>query len=249
MWHTLDQDGTIVDSAPCSVIAATIALPELAQFIGGSIWARDLDSAQLARVRYETVERSLPEGGHLCRRGEPVEYWLGVIDGLVKISSLSPQGKSVTFTGVPPGGWFGEGSLLKSDPWKYDAVALRPSRIACVPRATFAWLLESSLAFNRFLLEQLNERLGQFIAMLEYDRLLAPESRIARCLAMLFNPHLYPGVERRLQLSQEEIGYFSGVSRQRANQALKSLEAAGLLRIEYGGVTVLDVEGLRRYGA
>jgi CRP/FNR family cyclic AMP-dependent transcriptional regulator len=171
-----------------------------------------------------------------------------VVEGLVKISSVSAEGKAVTFTGVPAGGWFGEGSLLKPDPWKYDAVALRPSQIASLPRATFAWLLDSSIAFNRFLLMQLNERLGQFIGMLETDRLLDPEARIARCLAMLFNPHLYPGVERRLQLSQEEIGYFSGISRQRANQALRSLEDAGLLRLEYGGVTVLNVEGLRRYG-
>lgn len=196
----------------------------------------------------ETTARTVPEGGFVCRRGEPVEFWIGVIDGLVKISSVSPEGKAVTFTGVPPGGWFGEGSLLKTDPWKYDAVALRPSLVALVPRATFAWLLDSSIAFNRFLLLQLNERLSQFIGMLETDRLLDPEARIARCLAMLFNPHLYPGVERRLQLSQEEIGYFSGISRQRANQALRALEVGGLLRLEYGGVTVLDVDGLRRYG-
>ena len=216
--------------------------------IEGSIWARDLSAEQRRRVRSETALRSVPEGTFVCRRGAPVECWIGVVEGLVKISSVSAEGKAVTFTGVPAGGWFGEGALLKSDPWKYDAVALRPSLIACVPRATFLWLLDSSIAFNRFLLMQLNERLGQFIGMLETDRLLAPEARTARCLAMLFNPHLYPGVERRLQLSQEEIGYFSGISRQRTNQALRALEAAGLLKLEYGGVTVLNVDGLRGYG-
>ncbi|OGA24604.1 MAG: Crp/Fnr family transcriptional regulator [Betaproteobacteria bacterium RIFCSPLOWO2_02_FULL_67_19] len=221
----------------------------LGEVIAGSIWARELSPQQRLRVLAETTERSVSEGGFVCRRGEAVEYWIGVVDGLVKISSVSPEGKAVTFTGVPPGGWFGEGSLLKTDPWKYDAVALRPSQVALVPRATFAWLLDSSITFNRFLLLQLNERLSQFIGMLETDRLLDPDARIARCLAMLFNPHLYPGVERRLQLSQEEIGYFSGISRQRANQALRALEAAGLLKLEYGSVTVLEVEGLRRYGS
>lgn len=223
-------------------------MADAGEVIDGSIWARGLSAAQRERVRTDTVLRPVSEAGYVCRRGEPVECWMGVVDGLVKISSVSAEGKAVTFTGVPAGGWFGEGSLLKPDPWKYDAVALRPSLIACVPRATFAWLLDSSIAFNRFLLMQLNERLGQFIGMLETDRLLDPEARIARCLAMLFNPHLYPGVERRLQLSQEEIGYLSGISRQRANQALRALEGGGLLRLEYGGVTVLDVEGLRRYG-
>lgn len=224
-------------------------MAELVDVIEGSLWARDLTPGQRLRVRAESALRAVAAGAFVCRRGEAVEFWIGVVDGLVKISSVSSEGKAVTFTGVPAGGWFGEGSLLKADPWKYDAVALRPSQVALVPRATFAWLLDSSIAFNRFLLLQLNERLGQFIGMLETDRLLDPEARIARCLAMLFNPHLYPGVERRLQLSQEEIGYFSGISRQRTNQGLRALEAAGLLRLEYGGVTVLEVEGLRRYGS
>jgi len=71
---------------------------------------------------------------------------------------------------------------------------------------------------------------------------------VARALAQLFNPLLYPGTTSQLQLSQEEIGLLSGVSRQRANQALQVLEKAGLLKVEYGGVRVQDVEGLKRFG-
>jgi DNA-binding GntR family transcriptional regulator len=37
------------------------------------------------------------------------------------------------------------------------------------------------------------------------------------------------------------------LSRQRANQALQRLEQVGLLRIDYGGVTVLDLAGLRNF--
>jgi len=52
-----------------------------------------------------------------------------------------------------------------------------------------------------------------------------------------------------IQISQEEIGNLSGVSRQRANQALQVLEKQGLLRVEYGGITVLDPEGLGKFGS
>jgi hypothetical protein len=50
-----------------------------------------------------------------------------------------------------------------------------------------------------------------------------------------------------VQLSQEEIGLLSSVSRQRTNQALHTLERAGLLRVEFGGVIVLDLPALRGY--
>ena len=219
----------------------------LDDLLGLSPWMRELDAAQQNRVRRDLVERSVPAGAFVCRKGEPIEQWVGVIDGLVKISSASFEGKLVTFTGVPSGGWFGEGSLLKDEPRRYDVIALRDSQIAYMPRATFHWLLDSSIPFNRFLLLQLNERLGQFIATVEYERLLGPDARVARCVAQLFNPLLYPGNGPQLKISQTEIGYLTGLSRQRANQALQTLETLTLIRVEYGGITVADLDGLSRY--
>ena len=215
----------------------------------GSLWARSLPPELVDRVLAATVERNVPAGHYVCRKGEPVSHWIGIVEGLVKMASLSRSGKLTTFTGLPAGAWFGEGSLLKSEPRRYDVIALRESRVALMPRATFDELLDTSIAFNRFLLLQLNERLGQFIGQIEYDRLLDVDARVARCLAAMYNPYLYPGTGADLAISQEEIGYLSGVSRQRVNQALKTLARAGLLRIEYGRVVVLDLAGLRNFGA
>ena len=99
------------------------------------------------------------------------------------------------------------------------------------------------------MLGQLNERLGQFIALVESERLLDPDARVARSLGALFNPVLYPGIGRQIQISQEEIGLLAGVSRQRVNQALPVLERAGLLKVAYGGVQVVDLSGLQHFGS
>lgn len=221
---------------------------QLAEMLRASAWARGLTDEEFARAEAGTVERQIPAGGFICHKGEPVEHWMGVLEGLVKIANYWSTGKTVTFTGVPAGGWLGEGSMLKREPRRYDVVALRDSRIAYMNRSTFHWLLDHSISFNRYLLEQLNERLGQFIGMVEHDRLLDTDARVARCVAALFNPVLYPNTGPQLAISQEEIGFIAGVSRQRANQALRSLEAAQLLRVEYGGITVLNLPGLRTHG-
>jgi CRP-like cAMP-binding protein len=213
-----------------------------------AVWAGALTPEQMARVENDVVERFVPAGGYVCHKGEPVDHWIGVVDGLLKMSSVSPEGKTVTFTGMLTGGWFGEGSVLKTETRKYDVVALRDSRLAFMPRATFEWLLDNSIAFNRFLLLQLNERLGVFISLVEYDRMLDTDARVARCLAALFNPYFNPGSQRTLQISQEEIGYLCSTSRQRTNQALQVLERAGLLQVDYGSITILDVDGLKTFG-
>ena len=139
------------------------------------------------------------------------------------------------------GGWFGEGSVLKDEPRKYDLVALRDTRLAMLNKATFFWLYENSAAFNRFLVRQLNERMGQFIATIEYDRILDPKARVARNLSWFFNPVLYPDTGAQIEITQEELALLAGVSRQVVNSSLQELEEEGVLRVEHGRINVLDL--------
>ena len=184
-------------------------------------------------------------GDYVCRVGKSVTYWFGVVEGLLKMSSDNAQGVTITFAGLPPGGWFGEGTALKREPYRYNIQALRKSVVAGLPVDTFHWLLDHSIGFNRFVMNQLNERLGQFIAAREIDRLNNPDVRVARSLAALFNPVLYPGVGEVLRITQQELAYLVGLSRQRVNEALGALEAQDIIRVEYGGLRVLDLGALR----
>ena len=184
-------------------------------------------------------------GDYVCRVGKPVTYWFGVVEGLLKMSSDTAQGVTITFAGLPPGGWFGEGTTIKRESYRYNIQALRKSVVAGLPVDTFHWLLDHSIGFNRFVMNQLNERLGQFIAAREIDRLNNPDVRVARSLAALFNPVLYPGVGEVLRITQQELAYLVGLSRQRVNEALAALEAQGTIRVEYGGLRVLDLGALR----
>jgi CRP-like cAMP-binding protein len=117
--------------------------------------------------------------------------------------------------------------------------------VAGLPVDTFHQLLDHSIGFNRFVMNQLNERLGQFIAAREIDRMNSPDWRVARSLAALFNPVLYPGVGEVLSITQQELAYLVGLSRQRVNQALSMLQERNLIRVEYGGLRVLDLAALR----
>ena len=88
----------------------------LGDLLAVSIWTRDLSEAQLARVHAEMIERDVPAGGFACRKGEAVDHWVGVAEGLLKLSTDSAEGKTATLTGIAAGGWFGEGSMLRTDP-------------------------------------------------------------------------------------------------------------------------------------
>ena len=213
-----------------------------------AFWISRLSEDEAARARRGISERQYPAGAYICHRGDRFEPWTGVVDGLVKISAISADGKAITFAGVGNGGWFGEGTVLKNEPRKYDLVALRDTKLGLLNRPTFMWLYENSVGFNRFLVSQLNERMGQFIATIETDRLLDPTARMARHIAWLFNPVLYPNAGRSMAITQEELALLAGTSRQAANKGLQALEQAGLIRLERSGLEVVDLEGLARYG-
>lgn len=210
-------------------------------------WLRVLDAGQRLRAISQLQVADAEVGERVCRIGKPANFWFGVVDGLLKMSNDDSSGQAITFTGVPPGGWFGEGTLLKREVYRYNIQALRKSVVAGLPLESFHELLEQSIGFNRFVLNQLNERLGQFIAARETDRISDPDMKVARNLAALFHPQLYPGVGSLLRITQQELGYLVGLSRQRVNQALHRLQQEQLIAIEYGGLRVLDLQGLRRF--
>lgn len=212
-----------------------------------AFWADSLTDDEAERARRGISEKTFTAGSYICHRGDRLDQWTGVITGLVKIGAISASGKAITFAGIGAGGWLGEGSIIKNEPRKYDLVALRDTRLALMNRTTFDWLFANSVGFNRFLVCQLNERMGQFIATIEHDRLHDPTARVARNIAWLFNPVLYPAVGTYIEITQEELAMLAGVSRQIVSRGLKVLEEAGLLRIERGGLTVVDIDRLATY--
>ena len=216
-----------------------------AQELEGIPWLPTLTPAERRRAEAALVVGEAEPGDLVCRVGRSPTYWFGVVEGLLKMSNDNADGGSVTYTGVPPGGWFGEGTVMKREPYRYNIQALRRSLIAGLPTDSFHWLPDHSIGFNRFVMNQLNERLGQFIAALEIDRLNNPDARVARNLAQLFNPVLYPGVGQVLRITQQELAYLVGLSRQRVNEALAALQAQGAIRVEYGGLRILDLPALR----
>lgn len=210
-------------------------------------WSNDLAPEEFEEARRGTSIKAYGKGAYICHVGDRLESWTGVADGLLKMSTTSRSGKSATLAGLRGGAWFGEGTIIKNEARRYDLVALRESKVALMRRQTFLWLFEHSAAFNRFLVHQFNERLAQFIGLAEYDRMLGATGRLARNLAWLFNPILYPNKERTLTISQEELGLLAGISRQMANQSLARLAELGLVEVGHNEVTILDLERLARY--
>lgn len=182
------------------------------------------------------------KGDVMLQAGVPVTGWYAVSSGLIKVQAVAVKGRSSAFLGVACGDWFGEGSALKSEPRRYEVIALRDTELLRMPLTEFNQLRATSIEFNHFLTDLLNFRVSQAMALIEASRLRTAEQRVALSLSRLFWSRT-----RRLSLSQDELANLVGVSRQTTNQALQSLVQRGLVTLDFGRVSIADDEALTRF--
>lgn len=216
-------------------------------------WWPGLSAAAQQQVLDETTEVSVAAGAYFSHYGEKHHHWYGILEGLLKWSIHTADGQTATLGGQLAGSWFGEATLLRGQPRKSDLIALRFSRVLLMPKHTFDDLRHSQPAFNEFLLSLLAERIHWMMSNSAAQRLMDVDHMVARALVGITHPILNNDPMRDgageffLRISQEELAHLVAISRQRCNKALATLQALGFVRMEYGGLSVADLAGLKRF--
>ena len=190
------------------------------------------------------------DGDMIAARGEPPEVWLSCAKGAVRVSSTSVSGKQITLTYVEPGIWFGDVAIFDGDQRTHDCYAHGDTTTLNVAKADFRKILSQHAEFYEALLRLQSRRIRQLYGLVEDLNTLPLRSRLAKQLNHLVRSYGVPclskpdAVRISLQLAQEELAQLLGASRQRVNQELKQMEREELIRIEAGGLVVLDRAGL-----
>lgn len=209
-------------------------------------WYHALPTQLQCLLLETTTERLATAGEYIARAGEPCQHWYGLSRGFLQMYVLAADGSETTLYCLREGDWGGDGSLLKKELRRYDLRALTPSHIFMVPATTFETLRQTSIAFNHFLCDLLNERMGAFVGMLEASRLLGPDMRVARGLLMLARNASTDAQE--LSIPQHELALICGLSRQRVNMAISEFRRIGfVLNDPHTGILLVDVPRLRAY--
>lgn len=190
------------------------------------------------------------DGDMLAARGDPPEHWIACAKGAVRVSSTSVSGKQITLTYVEPGIWFGDVSIFDGDRRTHDCYAHGDTTTLNVAKADFKKILSQHVEFYEAMLRLQSRRIRQLYGLVEDLNTLPLRARLAKQLNHLLRSYGVPSlsdakaVRISLQLAQEELAQLLGASRQRVNQELKQMERELIIRIEPGGLVVLDRDAL-----
>jgi CRP-like cAMP-binding protein len=218
--------------------------------INGGRWFSSLSpSLRHDILRCAYVKRH-KDGDMLAARGDPPEQWIACAKGAVRVSSTSVSGKQITLTYVEPGIWFGDVSIFDGDRRTHDCYAHGDTTTLNVAKADFKKILSQHVEFYEAMLRLQSRRIRQLYGLVEDLNTLPLRARLAKQLNHLLRSYGVPSLSDAkamrisLQLAQEELAQLLGASRQRVNQELKQMERELIIRIEPGGLVVLDRDAL-----
>lgn len=207
-------------------------------------------SAELqVELRACATTRHLSKNEMLCAHGAQPDAFFCVERGRLRVSITSSSGREAVIGMLAPGQWFGEVSLFIDAPHFYDTRAVVRTDLLVVAAADFHAIVRRQPAFLLELTKHICWRYRSALEWIDETILLPVSVRLARRLLAAQDLHLAMGRaldSAALRISQEDLSHMLGVSRQSVNRQLKDWEVKEILRLEYGSITLLDQDALRR---
>lgn len=195
-------------------------------------------------------EVSYPGEAVLFVEGQPSQGIMVIVDGRVKLSTASADGRTIIVRIAGPGEVLGLSSTVAGRTCELTAETLEPTRVKIVPRDSFKqWLrAHPELAFRiaQELAEEYNHTCQQLRSMLLSH---TATQRLARILLQMVR-NAPPGKQARVQLSltHQQMADIIGASRETVTRSLSNFRHRGIIEIEASTLIVNDQQALRAIG-
>jgi CRP-like cAMP-binding protein len=197
--------------------------------------------------------RRFRAGASLMHEGQAGDEVMVLVEGRVKVTTTTREGKEIVLRFCGPGELLGELSVIDDRPRSGTVEALEPVEALAISAAEFRALLNARPTMAISLLRVIARR------FLDADRKrieFAAAQTLGRVAARLIElAERYGEADERgaiaisLRISQEELAGWTGSSREAVAGALQTLRGLNLISTERRRITVLDLDGLSAQAA
>jgi CRP-like cAMP-binding protein len=201
------------------------------------------EGARLTMVEHAT-RRVVDKGQMVFWQDEPGESMFVLLEGLVKLVTVSRDGDLIELYRHSAPAVFGELALLDGGPRTASAQAVERSVLLVMTRAELVALLRSDDRVAEALLRTLGAIVRRTTRQVSDLAFLDLQGRVAGQLLALAGDGRGPA--RTRQVTQAELASMVSGARQTVNQVLRSLEARGYIRSNGRSFQILDRERLER---
>lgn len=205
---------------------------------------RHLTSAILEQLAARMTKKVLRRGANIFAKGDAGVGLIGVMRGSVKISVLSADGREAVLNVINAGEIFGEMALLDGRPRSADATAMSDCELVSMDRGTFTSTLRGQPDVLLKVIEFLCARLRRTSEQVQDVMFLNAPARLAKALLQLADKQ-----EHKAKITQRDISQIIGLSREMTNRQLRIWERANWVKLERGGVVLVQPRQLEKIAA
>ena len=188
--------------------------------------------------------QTMRAGETILEQGEDGDTLVILLDGVVRISMVSANGREIILDYAEAGWVLGEIALLDGGARTASATALSAGKLLRLTRAACEACIERHPRMAIRMMGGMAKRLRQANDTIEGDRAFSSGQRLARCLMRLHSGG-EEGERLRHNLSQSELGNFVGISREHVNRQLSAWADVGVIELKQGRIRILDAGYLR----
>jgi CRP-like cAMP-binding protein len=197
----------------------------------------------IERLSSYAVMRDVKRGTTIFTKGDVGNSLFAVCEGTVKMTSPSADGKDAVFNMINEGAIFGEIALLDGRTRTADAVAATDCQLMVIDRRDFLPLLRSQQELAIKIIDVLCARLRRTSEQVEDIMFLDLPGRLAKALLRLIDDSSTK--DRKLTITQGEIGEIIGMSRESTNKQLREWQERKWIKLERGGISILQPDALQ----
>jgi CRP/FNR family cyclic AMP-dependent transcriptional regulator len=191
------------------------------------------------------VGKLVKRNATICAKGDPGSSLFAIGAGMVKITVPSIDGHDAVFNLMGKGEIFGEIALLDGRPRTADAIAITDCELFVIERRDFLPLVREEPDIALKLIEILCARLRQTTEQAENLMFLHLPGRLAKAVLRLSESN-GNGRERKLAVTQKDLGNIIGMSRESTNRQLRDWQRHKWVRLERGSIVILSANALER---
>jgi CRP-like cAMP-binding protein len=207
---------------------------------------RDFPPTVIEHLGTYMTRRSVRRGATIFAKGDPGTALMAVLWGSVKISVPSSSGHEAVLNIISPGQVFGEIALLDGQPRTADAVAMADCELMVIDRRDFIPFLRREPDVAIKLIETLCARIRRTSAQVEDVMYLSLPARLAKALLELSGTGGASATQRKVRITQRELGNIIGMSRESTNKQLRAWEERKWVRLERGGIALVNPGALMK---
>jgi CRP-like cAMP-binding protein len=178
----------------------------------------------------------------------PESKFFVIIDGRVKISRITEDGREAIFAFLDDGDFFGEMSVFEDDNCAANATATEDSELLIIQRQDLLDLLQDLPQISINLLREMSIRLRRRDAQIRSLTRQNATAKVANTLLRFAEDlgHYNHGkVEINRLPAHRDIANMIGTSRETISRAIQSLTKRGYLRKERGTLIICDYQDFR----